>query len=211
MRKRDRHADDFVPVPGHLDPDGVPPVPDPDATGDTAAPPVEAAADQRSDLDDVMGNSGPALAESLEGELAQQRDRFLRLAAEYDNYRRRVSRERAEAEMRGQAELVSQLLDALDDLARFAHLDPDTTDALTVVQGADLVERKLLKALTAAGLEIVNPIDEPFDPARQEAVTTVPAVAPEDDHTVSQVYQPGYVFKGQLLRPARVVVRQWTG
>ena len=144
-------------------------------------------------------------------DLAEQRDKYLRLAAEYDNFRKRARRERDEAGQRGQADLVKQLVDALDDLARFAHVDPSTVDAATVVQGADMVEKKLLKALTAAGLTLIHPQDEPFDPALHEAVATEPALSREDDHMVSRVYQSGYRFGSQLLRPARVVVKQWNG
>ena len=148
---------------------------------------------------------------SVERDLAEQRDKYLRLAAEYDNFRKRATRERQEAGQRGQADLVKQLVDALDDLARFAHVDPSTVDAATVVQGADMVEKKLLKALTTAGLTLIHPQDEPFDPALHEAVATEPALSPEDDHVVSRVYQSGYRFGTQLLRPARVVVKQWNG
>jgi molecular chaperone GrpE len=148
---------------------------------------------------------------TTERDLAEQRDKYLRLAAEYDNFRKRARRERDEAGQRGQAELVKQLVDALDDLARFAHVDPSTVDAATVVQGADMVEKKLLKALTGAGLTLIHPQDEPFDPALHEAVATEPALSREDDHMVSRVYQSGYRFGPQLLRPARVVVKQWNG
>jgi len=144
-------------------------------------------------------------------ESGAERERYLRLAAEYDNYRKRAARERSDAGARAQADLVRELIDALDDVARFAHVDPATTDAATVVQGVDMVEKKLLKALGNAGLEVINPVGETFDPTVQEAVATEPTSAREDDHVVSQVYQPGYVFKGQLLRPARVVVKQWNG
>ncbi len=144
-------------------------------------------------------------------ELEEQRDKYLRLAAEYDNYRRRTQRERLEAGGRAQADLVKQLVDPLDDLARFAHLDPVSTDAGTIVQGVDMVERKMMKALAAAGLQVINPVNQAFDPALHEAVATEPALSPEDDHLVARVYQPGYLFNGQLLRPARVVVNQWNG
>lgn len=138
-------------------------------------------------------------------------DRYLRLAAEYDNHRKRSARERQDAGSRAQADLVRTLVEALDDVARFAHVDPATTDASTLVQGVDMVEKKLLKALGSAGLEVINPVGETFDPALHEAVATEPTSAKEDDHVVSRVYQPGYVFKSQLLRPARVVVKQWNG
>jgi len=144
-------------------------------------------------------------------QLDEQRDRYLRLAAEYDNFRRRTAKERQEMGNRAQADLLRSILDALDDLGRIAHVDASSPDALTIVEGVAMVERKLLKSLTTAGLEVVNPVEQPFDPAMHEAVATEPAAAPEDDHVVARVYQLGYVFSGQLLRPARVVVKQWNG
>ena len=154
---------------------------------------------------------GDDVTTEAQRQLDEQRDKYLRLAAEYDNFRKRTVRERTEAASRGQAELIRHILDALDDLARFAHVDPDAAEARTVVQGVEMVERKLLKALQGAGLTIVSPENSSFNPELHEAVATEPAASPEDDHVVSRVFQPGYVFNGQLLRPARVVVRQWNG
>jgi molecular chaperone GrpE len=179
--------------------------------------------DEAEDLDPQAVNAGDSADEGgdetavavddrigdLERELTLERDKYLRLAAEFDNFRKRMMRERAEAEARGQGELVRHMLDALDDIARFAHLDPEVTESKTVVEGVALVEKKLDKSLRAAGLEPVNPRHEKFDPALHEAVATEPAASEEEDGTVSQVYQVGYTFKGQLLRPARVVVRQY--
>jgi molecular chaperone GrpE len=142
-------------------------------------------------------------------QLAEQKDKLLRLAAEYDNFRKRTVRERQEAEARGMSVLVRGILDELDDLGRFAHVDPAKTDSLTLQQGVEMIEKKLLKSLAGHGLELVNPVGQPFDPAVHEAVTTAPAESPAEDHLVAQVFQVGYVFNGQLLRPARVVVKQW--
>lgn len=144
----------------------------------------------------------------LEREITLERDKYLRLAAEFDNFRKRMTKERIEAEARGQADLVRHLLDPMDDIARFAHVDPEVTDSGTLVEGVAMVERKLEKSLRAAGLEVVNPVDEKFDPSFHEAVATEPTEDPALDHTVSRVYQVGYAFNGQMLRPARVVVRQ---
>lgn len=155
--------------------------------------------------------SGAEVEESVRREVEHWRDRHLRLAAEFDNFRKRTARESAQAGARAQAELVRQLLDPLDDLMRFAHLESTAVDAKTVIDGVDLVERKMLKALGTAGLEILNPVDQPFNPELHEAVATEPARSPEDDDMVSRVFQQGYVFGGQLLRPARVVVKQWNG
>ena len=151
----------------------------------------------------------PEIAD-LQRERDDYYDRLLRKTAEFDNYRKRMIRERLEAEARGKAELVKEILEPLDDIARFAHVDPAVSDSTTLVEGVAMVERKLEKTLRSAGLETVNPIDEPFDPARHEAVGTESAESPEEDGTVGRVYQVGYTFRGQLLRPARVVVRQYT-
>jgi molecular chaperone GrpE len=162
--------------------------------------------------DDAVETAAPAEApDALARELADSKDKYLRLAAEYDNYRRRSTKERAEAETRGQVALIKQLLDPLDDLSRFAHVDPAAVDPATIVQGVDLVERKLRKALASAGIEVIDPVNAPFDPALHEAVSTEPAQSPEEDHTVSRVFQIGYRHNAQLIRPAMVVVKQWNG
>jgi molecular chaperone GrpE len=181
--------------------------------GQGGDPPFSESSDPAVDSGAATGaaESATASASPQESDLPGERDRYLRLAAEYDNYRKRAAKERQDAGARAQAELVRQLVEALDDVARFAHVDPATTDAGTIVQGVDMVEKKLLKALGNAGLEVINPVGETFDPALHEAVATEPTSAREDDHVVSRVYQPGYVFKSQLLRPARVVVKQWNG
>lgn len=147
----------------------------------------------------------------LETKLEAANDKYLRLAAEYDNFRKRSIRERQEAELRGMGNLIRGILDALDDLGRFAHVDPSTVESVSVVQGAEMVEKKLFKSLSGHGLEIVNPVGLPFDPAVSEAITTVSAESEDQDHMVAQVFQVGYIFNGQLLRPARVVVKQWNG
>jgi molecular chaperone GrpE len=176
------------------------------AAGDDSANPGVAGDATGSDRRDAA-----VLGMDSDRRFTEQQDRYLRLAAEYDNFRKRSARERQDAAQRGQAELLRDLLDPLDDLTRFAHVDPTTTDTKTVVDGVAMVERKMLKVLTALGLEVVNPVDQSFDPSTMEAVATEPALAPEDDHVVSRVFQLGYRFKGQLLRPARVVVKQWNG
>ncbi len=180
--------------------------------GDAIAAPGDDPVSDTADRPVVQGESATAEStEELRRQLEDQRDRHLRLAAEFDNFRKRSAKERSEAESRGQAELVKRIMDELDDLARVAHLDPETTPASAVLEGVELVERKLHKDLGALGLQIVDPVDQPFDPAVMEALTTEPALSPEDDHLVARVFQVGYVFNGQLLRPARVVVKQWNG
>ncbi len=146
----------------------------------------------------------------LEQEAAEWRDRALRAAAELENFKKRAARERTELWGRAQGDLITRALDALDDLGRIAALDPVQTNAQAQHEGAGLVERKLMKALEAVGLERVDPAGQAFDPNLHEAVMTAPAPAPQDDHKVGSVFQPGYRLNGVLLRPARVAVLTWT-
>jgi molecular chaperone GrpE len=161
--------------------------------------------------DESAGTVAEQTRDDASQQLAEQREKYLRLAAEYDNYRKRTLKERAESGTRAQADLLSRMLEPLDDLQRFADVDPATTDSQTLHKGIELVEQKMFKVLGAAGLEVINPVDQTFDPTIHEAIATEPALSPEDDHVVAKVFQPGYRFNGQLLRPARVVVKQWRG
>lgn len=145
----------------------------------------------------------------LEGEFEGLKDRHLRLAADFENYRRRAENEMTESWIRAQADLVRRLLDALDDLQRVGTLDPEETTVGAVVEGVELVERKLLQAMKDAGVEVVEPGGEPFDPEIMEAVMRVPAESEEEDDRVDQVFQKGYTFKGHLVRPARVSVLKY--
>lgn len=156
------------------------------------------------------GAGSDALLEEMQREVSTLTDRHLRLAAEFDNYRKRTDRERADLYARAQAELVTRLLDAIDDLERVAdHAETSSTDSL--LEGVQLVEKKLLQALAAAGLEAVDAANAPFDPTSMEAVGVVPTDDPQEDDRVADVFQKGYRFGGTLIRPARVRVRQHEG
>jgi molecular chaperone GrpE len=154
-------------------------------------------------LEDELGEARTALAQAT--------DRYLRLAAEFENYKKRSVRERTETRARAQAELIERLVDALDDLARFAHVDPVQTDAKTIHDGVDMVERKFWKQLDAVGVTRIDQTGVPFDPHVHEAVTMQPAAQAAQDHTVGAVLQPGYKLGDALIRPARVVVLTWQG
>lgn len=149
--------------------------------------------------------------EAAQREIADLKDKHLRLAAEFDNFRRRAAKERQEAGWRAQGELVRGLLDVLDDITRFATVDPSTLDSKTVLDGIQLVEKKLHKSLAGHGFEVIDATGKAFDPALHEAVSTAPAASAEEDGVVAVCFQSGYVINGHVLRPARVVVKQWNG
>jgi molecular chaperone GrpE len=141
----------------------------------------------------------------LENEVAELKDRHLRLAAEFDNYRKRMAKERADLTDRAQANFVAKLLDVLDDMDRLVASNP-ATPLPTLREGLSAVDRKLWKDLEEAGVERIDPAGSAFDPSQHEAVSTVPTPDRSLDHTVSATFQPGYRFKGVLVRPARVQV-----
>jgi molecular chaperone GrpE len=161
------------------------------------------------------GDESVAAIDRLESELTGARDeldrtmdQFRRLAADFDNYRKRIERERVETYGRAQAEVVKRLLDVVDDLERVASFG-DETSSSALLEGVRLVERKLRHVLTAAGLEVIDPQGLPFDPTTMEGLATAPTDQPEDDDLVSDVFVKGYRFKGQLIRPARVRVKKF--
>jgi molecular chaperone GrpE len=189
------HADDEAAVDGRAEAPG------------TEAEVAEAAAEAPTAADVEGGGRD----DRQRGEVAALKDRHLRLAAEFENYRKRVERERTESWTRAQAQLAERLLEPLDDLERIAGFDPETKEATAVFEATEMVRRKLIRSLEAAGLETIEAEARPFDPTVHEALTTVPTEDPGEDDTVAQVYQQGYRFKGVLLRPARVVVKKHGG
>jgi molecular chaperone GrpE len=143
----------------------------------------------------------------LERELEVLRDRHLRLAADFDNARRRTLREREEAHHFGHQNLVKELLPTVDNLERaIEHARQGGTEGLQgLLEGVELVARGLVATLTRFGLGVVSAEGEPFDPSRHEALGQLEdASAPEG--TVLQVLQRGYTLRERLLRPARVLV-----
>ncbi len=142
----------------------------------------------------------------LQEDLGRLQDQHLRLAADFENYRKRVSSELSTGWVRAQAELAGALLDGLDDLQRVSQFTSEDATLEALIEGVDLVERKFMKALTDAGLEPLDPTGDPFDPNIMEAVMRVPTEEEGQDETVHQVFQKGYLFKDLLVRPARVSV-----
>ena len=147
-----------------------------------------------------------ATASEAAAAIAQAEDRLLRLAAEYDNYRKRTLREKSEAFDRGATALVVRLLAVLDDIDRLSASDPATTSYESFRAAYGVVEKKLQKELESAGLERIDPVGAPFDPTQHEAVADAAPEADDQDQTVKATFQVGYRYKGAVIRPARVQV-----
>ena len=146
--------------------------------------------------------------QELERELSASKDRHLRLAAEFDNYRKRMVRDQADMLARAQANLIGRLVDVLDDLDRVAH-HSESSSKEALLEGVELVERKFRQVLESAGLERIDAEGVAFDPATMEALMTVPTHEKAEDEHVAHVMQPGYRFQGTLVRPARVGVKKF--
>jgi molecular chaperone GrpE len=148
----------------------------------------------------------PAGDRDPEEELGDLRDRHLRLAAEFDNYRRRTRRELLERGEASRAGLARKLLEIVDDLQRVADTpcDPELHEAMH--EGVGLIARKLLKSLSDEGVEPLSPLGERFDPNYHEAVLLATTDDPELDEVVSQVLLTGYRLGDRLLRAAQVIV-----
>ena len=139
----------------------------------------------------------------------RERDEYLELArrtqADFENYRKRVAREAAEAESKGRAGLVQRLLPVVDNLERaLAAAQPMDREVATnhIAEGIRLVYEELNGVLRGAGVESYEPAGEQFDPDWHEAMLTRPGEAGQ----VLEVLEKGYRLNGQVLRPARVVV-----
>jgi len=176
------------------------------ASDDSTAP----ATSSVPEIGEVAGAGLPAepteqAVQRLNADLADQRDRYLRLAAEYDNFRKRNARERADLSDKAQGAFAIRLLDVLDDLDRVVGVDL-VSDPRVIHEALQLIDRKLRKELETAGLERLDPAGQPFDPSLHEAVHVLPPPEPARDHTVAATFQAGYRFKGSLIRPARVQV-----
>jgi molecular chaperone GrpE len=142
--------------------------------------------------------------------LAQERstllDQLLRRQAEFENYRRRVDRERAETYARSRAEVVLELLPVIDNFERaLASLEHSGSDAKSLRQGIELIHRQLNDALAKFGLEPVEAVGQAFDPNVHEAVSAEPS-AEHEENTVIAEFERGYRLGEKLLRPAKVKV-----
>jgi molecular chaperone GrpE len=156
------------------------------------------------------GEESPAQA--LQRELDALKDRYLRLAADFENYKRRSLKEREDLYNYGNENLIKELIETVDNLERalgHAQGSEEGVDGKTLVEGVQLTHRSLMRALEKFGLQRVEAEGEPFDPQVHEAIRQVES----DEHptgTVVAVDQKGYLLKDRLLRPALVGVSRRT-
>lgn len=158
------------------------------------------------------GETTPQAEETKAGENFEQKykgtyDQYVRLFAEFDNYKKRAVKERMEFAKTAGADVVSAILPALDDFDRAAKSFETVTDIQSLKEGVDLIHKKLWKALSDKGLEEVIPKPgDPFDADIQEAVTQIPAPDESLKGKVLDVVEKGFALHGKIIRYPKVVV-----
>ena len=140
--------------------------------------------------------------------IEEQKDKYLRLSAEFDNYRKRTMKEKAELIKNGGEKTISAILPILDDMERALQNAAKTEDLDAIRQGIELISQKFHKVLEQEGLQKMEPIGEAFDTDYHEAVALVSAPNEEQKGKVLDCVQTGYKLNDKVIRHAKVVVAQ---
>lgn len=157
-----------------------------------------------SHLSDTMTDDGEV--EKLKTELQEQKDKYVRLFAEFDNYKRRTSKERIELMQTAGKEVIASMLDVLDDCDRAEKQIQLTTDLNQIKQGVQLVFNKLRATLQSKGLKAMESVKTDFDVEKHEAITEIPAPSEDMKGKVVDEVTKGYYLNDKLIRHAKVIV-----
>lgn len=144
--------------------------------------------------------------EELENKTAKDRDDYIRLMAEFDNFRRRTSQEKLELVSMASTDTIKGLLPVLDDCERALTVLKDSDDSDAAKEGTELIYHKLMAYLNSKGLAMIEAKDQPFDTDLHEAVAQFPVEDEEKKGKVFDVVQTGYTLNGKVIRFAKVVV-----
>lgn len=175
---------------------------------------VEISEEARSAAEEAQRQDAPAIEAVAEAEqelaaareeAARNRDQYVRAVAELDNFRKRAARERQDLLKFGNENLLRDILPVIDNLERaLEHAAGQEGDAAGLVEGVEMTLTQFRQVLNRFGVERIEALHQPFDPASHEAMGHLPSEQPPG--TVVQVLQPGYVLNERLLRPAMVMI-----
>ena len=144
--------------------------------------------------------------EEMEAKAAKDKDDYIRLMAEFDNYRRRTAQEKLEIVSMASVETIKGLLPVLDDCERALQVLKDSDDSDAAKEGTELIYNKLMTYLKSKGLAVIEALGQPFDTDVHEAVAQFPVQEEEKKGKVFDVVQTGYTLNGKVIRFAKVVV-----
>ena len=171
----------------------------PEATGDVQASAAESAKAEEAAAEESR-------ADALQAQIAQLNDRYLRLSAEFDNYRKRTIREKADLIQAAGADVLKDFLAVVDDFERGLKAMESTDDMVSIQKGMNLVYSKMKDFLQRNGVKEIAAVGEPFDTDRHEALTKIPAPDAAQRGRVVDVVTKGYMLHDKVLRFAKVVV-----
>ena len=168
---------------------------------DTETPEIDLSAVQEKEEETVDE------AEELRQQLEAEQNKYLRLLADYDNFKRRTQIDKELANKFRSQSLLSDILPVLDNFERALSLKTTSEESASLLKGVEMVQKSLIEAVSREGLEEIKAVGEPFDPNFHQAV-----MQEKDDSTepgtVLQELQKGYILKGRVLRPAMVKVNE---
>ena len=144
--------------------------------------------------------------EELEGKVAKEKDDYIRLMAEFDNFRRRTSQEKLELVSVAAMDTIKGLLPVLDDCERALNVLKESDDSAAAKEGTELIYHKLMAYLQSKGLAVIDAAGKEFDTDLHEAVAQFPVPEEEKKGKVFDVVQTGYTLNGKVIRFAKVVV-----
>jgi molecular chaperone GrpE len=144
--------------------------------------------------------------EKLRSEIEEWNNKYLRLYAEFDNFKRRTSKERVELLQTAGKDIIVSLLPVLDDFERALKAMEDSSDVTSIKEGVELVYNKLKNTLSQKGLKEMESKGMPFDPDFHEAITNIPAPTEDLKGKVIDELEKGYFLNDKVIRFAKVVV-----
>lgn len=138
--------------------------------------------------------------------VAELNEKYLRLAAEYDNFKRRTAKEKVQIYTNSVADVIEQILPFVDNLARATAVEVSNDDAKQLLEGIKLVERQFVETLTSIGVEEIKAVGEKFDPNLHNAVMHVDDEAIDGEEIIVEEFMKGYVYKDKVIRHSTVKV-----
>ena len=144
--------------------------------------------------------------QKVQQELAEQKDKFLRLSAEFDNYRKRTMKEKAELILNGGEKSITSILPVVDDLERALKNMETATDVEAVKEGVQLIYNKFMNVLGQNGVKVIETQEQPLNTDYHEAIAVIPAPEEEKKGKILDCVQTGYTLNDKVIRHAKVVV-----
>lgn len=168
-----------------------------------------AAEEENAQTEEPAQDEAENIANELEEarkQIEDQKDKFLRLSAEFDNYRKRTMKEKAELILNGSEKCISSILPVVDDLERALKNMETATDVTAVKEGVGLIYNKFMTVLEQNGVKVIDTKEKPLDTDYHEAIAVIPAPAEELKGKILDCVQTGYLLNDKVIRHAKVVV-----